>query len=119
MDEHSPLFFFAEEWAGYLEQHGHQVHRIPFYPDIMRSLNGQGKRFRWYLLCVEGDSILLTAQHRKELRRQLRLAQNFQEQCFLVVKFGHPGGKAVVIPNTMAIKVKRLTSDTGGIPWDV
>jgi len=119
MDESSPLSCFAEEWAGYLEQHGHRVYRVPFFPDIMTSVNGKEKRFRWFLLCVADESILLTAPHRKELRRQLRIARNFREQCFLVVKFGHPAGKAVVIPTTLAVKLKRLTSETGGIPWEV
>ena len=64
-----------------------------------------------------GDSILLTAVERKEIRRQLRLARVSGETAYMVVKFTQPSGKVVVMPAAEAIKAKRLSWDNGGIPW--
>jgi len=118
MGDYSLILCFAREWAGYLEKHGHRVRQLSNSPEMLISRNGQGIRYRWLIRCVEGGSILLTVVDRKGIRRQMRLAQKYKELCFLVVKFGHPDGKAIVLPAAVAIKIKRLTSDRGGIPWD-
>ena len=118
MAESLPLGGFVDEWICYLEQHGHQVEWLGHTTDVLVSRNGRGKRYRWLLRCVEGDSVLLTSPDRKDIRCQVRLALNAGEQCFLVVKFGYPGGKAVIMAAAEAIKAKRLTRDKGGIPWD-
>ena len=118
MDEYSPLECFLREWTCYLEQHGHQVRQHPGQPDVVLSVNGRRTRYRWLIRCTEDDSLLLTAARRKEIRRQNRLARNAGEQCFLVVKFGHPGGHAVVVPAGQAIRLRGLSAEKGGIPWD-
>jgi hypothetical protein len=35
-----------------------------------------------------------------------------------VVKFGHPGGKAVIVPAAHAQHLRRLDAAKGGIPWE-
>ena len=117
MDQSRPLGCFAMEWASYLEQHGHQVEKPPGAPGMLLSRNGQGKRYRWLLLRVEGDSVLLTVVDRKRICRQLRLAQISGETAYMVVKFEEPGEKVVVVPAIEAVRTKRLNSDKGGIPW--
>ena len=118
MDEYLPLSCFTREWVCYLEQHGHRVRQQAGHLDALVSRNGKGRGYRWLLRCSEDDSLLLDAPNRKEIVRQARLARRAGEECFVVVKFGHPGGTAVVVPADQAVKVKRLCAATGGIPWD-
>jgi len=117
MDKCSPLRMFVSEWASYLEQHGHKVEESSKAPDMLLSRNGRGKLYRWLLRYVEGDSVLLTVVDRKRIRRQLRLARISGETVYMVVKFEEPSGKVLVLPASEAVKVKRLSSDKGGIPW--
>jgi hypothetical protein len=113
-----PLDCFVREWICYLELHGHQVRQPADRPDVLVSLNGKSRGYRWLLRCVEGDSIFLTAPCQKAVRAQARLARRAGQECFVVVKFGHPGGCAVVVPAGEAVKARRLTSGKGAIPWD-
>jgi hypothetical protein len=69
-------------------------------------------------MCAESDSILLTLPQRKAIRTQARLAKRARQQCFVAVKFGHPGGTAIVVPAGEAIRARRLSSSKGAIPWD-
>ena len=117
MDEFSPVACLVKEWAGYLEQHGHQVEKPTDAPRMLLSRNGRGRRYRWLLRCVEGDSVLLTVVDRKRICRQLRLAQISGETVYMVIKFEEPSGKVLIVPAAEAGKVKRLSSDKGGIPW--
>lgn len=117
MDQYSPAACLVKEWARYLEQHGHQVKTPINAPAMLLSLNGRGRRYRWLLRCVEDDSVLLTVVDRKRICRQLRLAQISGETVYMVVKFKEPSGKVLVVPAAEAVKVKRLSSDKGGIPW--
>ena len=116
MDEDSPLGFLVRQWASYLEVHGHHVEE-PAQPGVLISRNGQRRRYRWLFRRVEGDSILLTLVDRKRICRQLHLGETSGEAVYLVVKFEDPSGKVLVVPAAEAIKVKRLCSDKGGIPW--
>jgi len=118
MDRRRAVECFATEWIYYLEQHGHEVTQAAARADVLRSCNGRGTKYRWLLRSAENDSLLLAAGDRKDIRRQLRLARRGGEQCFLVVKFEDPGGTALVLPATEALQIRRLRSDTGGIPWD-
>ena len=118
MDEYLPMVGFVEEWARYLERHGHEVHKPANRPDILQSRNGQNRRYRWLFRCSDRDSILLTSRERKQICRQLRLARNLGERAYVVVKFSEPASKVVVVPAVGTIKAKRVTSDKGGIPWD-
>ena len=117
MSESLPVGNLIEGWAGYLKQHGHRVEEPAEAPGILISRNGRDRRYRWLLRCVEGDSILLTVVDRKRICRQLRMAQISGETAYMVVKFEEPSGKVLVVPAAEAIKVKRLSSDKGGIPW--
>jgi len=118
MERYSPLRGLAEEWAHYLQQHGHQAEKSACAPELLFSRNGQGRRYRWLLRHIEGDSLRLSPADRKALRRQIRLAHNAGEWVYLVVKFEQPAGTLLVIPATEAVKAKRLGSDKAGIPWD-
>ena len=117
MGENLSLRCLAMEWVGYLEQHGHQVETPINAPAMLLSRNGRDRRYRWLLRCVEGDSVLLTVVDRKRICRQLRLAQLSAETVYMVVKFEEPSGKVLIVPAAEALKVKRLSSDKGGIPW--
>ncbi len=117
MDECSPLYCLAKQWASSLEQHGHRVDKPSQAPALLLSRNGQGRRYRWLLRRVEGDSVLLTVVDRKRIYRQLRLAQISGETAYMVVKFEEPSGKVLVVPASKAIKTKRLSAEKGGIPW--
>ena len=116
MDEYSPLGFLVRQWASYLQVHGHHVEE-PAQPGMLTSRNGQRRRYRWLFRRVDGNSILLTLVDRKRISRQLRLGQISGETVYLVIKFEEPSGKVLVVPAAEAIKVKRLCSDKGGIPW--
>lgn len=118
MNHCSWLDCFASEWVCYLEQHGHRVTYLAEWPGTLASVKGRGRRYRWLLKCVEGDSILLTPSCRKDIRTQDRLARRARQECFVVVKFGQPGGSAIVIPAGEAVRARRLDSTKGAIPWD-
>jgi hypothetical protein len=109
---------FVREWTCYLELHGHRVKQVAGNPGVLISLNGKRHRYRWLLKCVDGDSMLLTPGQRKAVRAQARLAKRARQQCFVVVKFTHPVASAVVVPAAQALRMRRLTSEKGGIPWD-
>ena len=114
-----PTDRFEREWAWYLEIHGHRVtRRRPRASGVVRSRGKRGHRYRWLLRSEAGDSVLLSAAARKELRRQHRLARKAGEQCFLVLKFGYPVGRAVALPAAQACRMRRVCADKGGVPWD-
>jgi hypothetical protein len=114
----SPLSCFAEEWVCYLEAHGHCVTRPPDETDLVLSHDQHGRRYRWLLRCEDDDSMLVSVADRRILRCQVRLARRAGERCYLAVKFGHPAGKAVVLPAKQARHLTRLHSNMGGIPWE-
>lgn len=118
MDKATPAEYFSREWICYLEQHGHHVGQGSAGPDVLVSRNGRGRGYRWLLRCTDADSILLTDADRKEMRRQIRLARNARQQCFVATKFGHPGGKALVMPAVEATAARRIRSDRGSVPWE-
>ena len=118
MDLRSPLGCFLKEWTCYLELHGHGVKANRNAMDVLLSQDRQGKRYRWLLQCEASDSLLMSPQERRVLRCQVRLARKSREKCFLVVKFGHPGGKAVIVPSAQAQHLRRLDAAKGGIPWE-
>ena len=84
----------------------------------MKSRDESGQRYRWLLRSEMGDSVLLSVAERKELRKQRRLARKAGEQCFLVLRFGNLAGRAVALPVARACKMKRVSANMGGIPWD-
>jgi hypothetical protein len=114
----SPLSCFVEEWVCYLEAHGHCVTQPPNETDPLLSYDRQGRHYRWLLRCEDDDFVLLLPADRKRLRSQARMARRAGEWCYLAVKFGHPAGKAVVLPAKHACHLKRLCSSMGGIPWE-
>ena len=118
MDESSPYDWFIQEWKEYLRLHRQTVLSDSEGTDIIQSVNTKTGRYRWILKCVEEDTYRVSSADRKTWRRQLRLAQQLQEKCYLVIKFGSPAGQAVIIPIRKAIRLKRLSSDIAGIPWD-
>ena len=118
MEQYSPLGYFVKEWTCYLELHGHGVKANRNAAGILVSQDRQGNRYRWLLWCEAGDSLLMSPEDRRELRCQVRLARKSRERCFLVVKFGHPGGQAVIVPAAQAQHLRRLDAAKGGIPWE-
>ena len=118
MEQYSPLGCFGKEWTCYLELHNHTVHPGRDAPSVLRSQNHHGVKYRWLLRCEAGNSLLMSPEDRRDLRCQVRLARKNREKCFLVVKFGHPGGKAVIVPAVQAQHLKRLDAAKGGIPWE-
>jgi hypothetical protein len=108
---------FVGEWAQFLEEHGHSVREVPGAPWVLVSRNGRTKRYRWILLGVEGESLVLGTANKREIRRQVRLARNANERVYIVAKFEEPVAKVVVMPASEALKAKRLSPDRGGIPW--
>jgi hypothetical protein len=109
---------FTREWTCYLELHGHDVVAHPGNSATLFSCDKRGQRYRWLLRCEQSDSILLSPTERKEIRGQNRSARKFGESCFLVVSFGHPGGKVIAVPAAQASAMRRLSAEAGGIPWD-
>ena len=118
MGQSLPTVCFEREWAWYLMTHGHRVLKRRPGRGVVKSRDESGKRYRWLLRSEAGDSVLLSVAERKELRRQGRLARTAGERCFLVVKFGHLPGRAVAMPVARACKMKRVSANMGGIPWD-
>ena len=118
MESHSPLGCFTQEWTCYLEMHGHEAKANRNVADVLVSQDRQGDRYRWLLRCEASDSLMLSPEDRRDLRCQVRLARKSREKCFLVVKFGHPGGKAVIVPAAQAQHLRRLDAAKGGIPWE-
>jgi hypothetical protein len=119
MGSELPSDRFRREWASYLESHGHRVTQgLEEGPAEVQSQDGRGRQYRWLVRSEAGDSVLLGAAERKQLRRQMRLARRARERCFLVVKFGSPVGRVVALPAAQALRRKRVSAATGGIPWD-
>ena len=118
MDLCFPLGFFAKEWTCYLELHNHTVRPDCDAPGVLRSKDHHRVKYRWLLRCESSDSLLLSPEDRRVLRCQVRLVRRSREKCFLVVKFGHPGGKAVIVPVAQAQHLRRLDAAKGGIPWE-
>jgi len=108
---------FGEEWRAYLRDHGHDVLQTPWGPDVVFSVNGQGRRYRWLLEVCDSGSFRLTTSLRKHMRRQARLSRIAQQDCFLAVRFSGAEETVVVLPATEALRRERLTADRGGIPW--
>jgi len=118
MDGYSPFGWFIQEWKEYLRLHRQSVLPGSKGTDIIQSVNTKTGRYRWILKCVEKDTYRVSNADRKTWRRQLRLAQQLREKCYVVIKFGSLGGQAVIIPIRKAILLKRISSDIAGIPWD-
>ena len=118
MDGYLPMDCFMEEWGCYLEHHGHRRKTLSRRPGILVSRNGKGRGYRWLLWCVEGNDVLLRENQLRTIRAQARLAKKARQQCFAVIKFGHPGGSAVATPAAQAVKVRFISSSKGAIPWD-
>jgi len=118
MEQCSPLGCFLKEWTCYLELHGHGVKAKESAMGILVSQDRRGNRYRWSLRCEAGDSLLMLPEDRRKVRCQVRLARKNREKCFLVVKFGYPGGKAVIVPAAQAQHLRRLDAAKGGIPWE-
>jgi hypothetical protein len=118
MEQCSPLGCFVKEWTCYLELHGHRVMSDPRAPDLLRSRNPQGKRYRWMIRCEAGNSVFLSEADCRTIRCHLRAARKASEQCFLVVKFGYPAGTALIIPASKAQSIRLLVASKGGIPWE-
>jgi|GEM_PF-3440649 len=116
MDESSPYGWFIQEWKEYLRIHRQTILPDSDESDIIQSMNTKTGRYRWILKCVEEDTYRVSGADRKSWRRQLRLAQQLREKCYLVIKFGSPAGQAVIIPIRKAIRLKRISSGIVGTP---
>jgi hypothetical protein len=118
MGDFSKLACFVRQWVRYLESHGHRTMQASGTPDVCVSRNGRGKGYRWLCRLVGGHWVTIAAAERKEMRRQARLARNAHEKAYLVLRFGPPAGRVVVLPARQALKAKRVSSERGGIPWE-
>jgi len=118
MNEYLSLACFVQEWACYLEQHGHQVKQLSEHPAILISRNGKGDGYRWLLWCVDANDMLLMEDQIRTIRAQVRLAKKGRQQCFVVIKFGDLGSRVVTTPAAQALRVKFISSNKGAIPWD-
>ena len=81
------------------------------------SVDREGHGYRWLLRCADGDVFMLQVRDRRTVRAQARLARRAGQRCFVVVKFGHPGGSAVVVPAAKAMRNGCLSAERAGIPW--
>ncbi len=117
MDAYLPLRNFVSEWACYLAQRGHRVSSLPGALEVLCSRNGRDVAYRWLLLHAKRDTRRLTAIEHENIQRHLRRGRQAAEQVFVVIKFDRPEPRVVVLPAAKAIKVGRLRSDRGGIPW--
>jgi hypothetical protein len=118
MDRCPPLVQLADEWSTYLEGRGHKLGRPTKASDAIVSRNGQGNRYRWIFLHVEGATGRLTAVERENIRRELQHAKKGRQQAYVVIKFERPFAKLIVMPASKASGTGRLRSDKGGIPWN-
>ena len=118
MSEYSPVYTLVWEWAGYLEQRGHQVKQPANAFGVLLSRNSRRRGYRWVFLHAEGPTRRLTAIEHENIKRQTVAARKARQKAYLIVKFERPVGKVVIMPAEKAAQVGRLRSDKGGIPWD-
>lgn len=118
MTNHTARDDLETAWARYLTQRNHEVRRVPTLPHVLSSRNGCDRSYRWFLLHAEGRSMRLTAIDHENVSRQINLARKAGQEAYVVVKFDRPEPKVVVIPAEKAAKMGRISSKTGGIPWD-
>ena len=106
------------QWVDFLEKEGHRVNGAEGLAFSLVSTNGTGKHFRWVLLTAKGASRSLRTTEKEELTFHMRQASRRGESIFVVIWFRKPVSKVIVVPARRALKLKRVTSSKGSIPWD-
>ena len=117
MNDHALLDELADEWAAYLEQRGHRIVR-PEKAGMLVSQCGRKKCYRWMLFIAAGPTKKLTAVDHHHIRCQIAKGKKRGEEVYLVVRFGRPACKILVLPAERVARIRLIKSDVGGIFWD-
>ena len=107
----------VERWASYLRHRGHHAKWL-MRSRVLVSRNGQGRRYRWLLLCASGQTRSLTTREMDRLRRQSQIAHRKREDAYVVVHFEPPVDKLLVLPAESVLKNPRVSAAKGGISWE-
>jgi hypothetical protein len=107
----------VERWASYLRHRGHHVKR-PQRNRVVVSRNGEGRRYRWVILCAAGATRPLTPHEKRHLWRQSQIARRKREDAYVVVHFEPPVDKLLVLPAESVLKNPRVSAAKGGISWE-
>ena len=108
----------CQEWSVFLQKRGHAMLGSKSAGLCISSKDAVGKRYRWVPLAATGATRSIGAEEKDELALQLRYALKRSESCFLVTWFPAPINRVIVLPVSRALKVGRVDSRKGGIPWD-
>ena len=108
---------FQREWEAFLSKREHKIGVPEGISCVLVSHNGPGKGYRWLLVDARGKSRSFNRFELEDLKRHLRRARAFDESAYVVVRFGEPLYRVLVIPAEKALKRKRVLPTKGGIPW--
>lgn len=117
MKENGCLKQFGREWTEYLRKKGHRI-RAPERSGALSSQNGQGKRYRWFLLCAEGPQRRLTPDEGKRLLAGADRSMALSEEAYVAVRFDGSPARVVVIPVRKALTAGAIEAGKGGIEWE-
>ena len=112
------LELLRDSWLACLLKECHRVAGVRGAAALIRSRNGNNRRYRWLLWVSEDPTRRFSRSEQAGIRRHLAQAKRHSEAAYLVVGFLPEPKRIVVIPAAVVLKTGCVRSDKGGITWE-
>ena len=118
MSDRIMLDLLKDSWLACLLKDCHRVAGESGATAVIRSRNGNNRRYRWLLWVSEGPTRTFSRSERADIRLHLSQARRLRETLYLVVGFLPEPRRIVVVPASAAVRAGCVRSDKGGIAWE-
>jgi len=112
------LELLRDSWLACLLKECHRVAGVRGAAALIRSRNGNNRRYRWLLWVSEDPTRRFSRSEQAGIRRHIAQTKRHREAAYLVVGFLPEPRHIVVLPASAAMRAGCVRSDKGGIAWE-
>ena len=112
------LDVLRDSWLACLLKESHRVAGGRGATALVRSRNGNNRRYRWLLWVSDSPTRTFSRYEQADICRHLAQAKRHREAAYLVVGFLPEPRRIVVLPASAAMRAGCVRSDKGGIAWE-